>query len=160
MARKRKKYKKKASFKQLDAIWRDVIRQVGHCEICGVLGIRGKTRGWVNLQAHHIIPRTHHDYRHDPSNGICVCAKCHKWGREFSIHSHPDVFESWLKTNRPGTWNWYNEHNPLVERKVLGELRLVRRVKKNDWGIGMTYVDKREMLEQMFLKGQKNGIRN
>ena len=156
MARKPKKRRKKPSYQLPDPIWRDVIRQVGKCEICNVPGIRGKTQGWINLQAHHIIPRGHHDYRHDPSNGICVCPKCHKWGRDFSIHNNPDIFDDWLKVNRPGIWDWYNEHNPLVEREILGQTRMKRRAKKNDWGVGMTYAMKEELLLEMYLKGQDN----
>jgi len=42
------------------------------CEMCGWEGDK--------IDAHHIIPRTFSDIRHNVMNGIALCSRCHKLG--------------------------------------------------------------------------------
>ncbi len=114
MARKRN-YKKLAT-----ADWSRVIRQVGHCEICGRLGKRGKKQGWTNLDAHHLIHKgASSEFRCDLSNGVCLCKRCHQWELPISPHQNLEGFERWLKANRPGQWIWYEEHYPKDKEKLI-----------------------------------------
>jgi len=130
MARKAKKgvkyWKKKATEE-----WSRVIRQVGKCEICGRKGKRGKTQGWTNLDAHHLIPKgTSGEYAGDLSNGVCLCKHCHRWHPQLSPHQNREGFERWLKANRPGQWIGYEEHYPKDKEKLIGgEIVMCRRVK-------------------------------
>ena len=100
-----KKWQKKA-----DDEWSRVVRQVGYCEMCG-----SSTK---QLHAHHIIGRANFAYRHDLSNGICLCASCHVFSKN-SAHSNATFFYRWLKENRPGQWVWFREHT-VEKKKMIG----------------------------------------
>ena len=94
-----KYYKKKA-----DLAWAAQIRAVGRCEHCG------RTN---SLNAHHLIARTRLRFRHDLSNGVCLCSYCHAF--DASISPHIDSFSgerflAWLKEARPGQFQWYEEN--------------------------------------------------
>jgi len=91
-----------------DKEWARVIRQVGRCEMCG----RRTT-----LNAHHIIHRTKFCYRHDLSNGICLCVSCHMYGSH-SAHNDRTFFWNWLEKNRPGQWKWFLDHTVPYDKKV------------------------------------------
>ena len=113
MAKKRKKAslaKRKASPNSMywrekaDEAWAVEIRAVGKCEYC---------RRTTGLNAHHIITRIRLRFRHDLSNGICLCSRCHAF--DPAISPHIDSFSAenflrWLKENRPGQWEWYEEN--------------------------------------------------
>lgn len=103
--------------KKADEQYSRVIRQVGKCEICGREGKRGKKQGWTNLDAHHIIFRTHKEYRHDLSNGLCLCVHCHQWS-VLSPHQASRQFFEWLEKNRPGQYQWYLENTLPIEKQV------------------------------------------
>jgi len=92
---------------QADKLWASTIRAVGSCEICG------KTE---DLQAAHLIPREIKATRHDVYNGLCLCAKCHKWGMS-SIHRNPAKTFCWLRQNKPRQFDWlnHNVHNVSTE---------------------------------------------
>jgi 5-methylcytosine-specific restriction endonuclease McrA len=76
--------KNKKITKELDKLWADRIKSIGRCERCG------KT---INLQAHHIIPRNHHNTRWDLTNGVCLCLACHL----FWAHKNAIEFAEWIK---------------------------------------------------------------
>ncbi len=90
--------------KKCDKLWSLIIRQVGRCEICG------KTTGLV---AHHLISKgANMKFRHDMSNGVCLCRYHHTMGREISAHGANDAttrFMEWLERERPGQWEWFVE---------------------------------------------------
>ena len=90
-----KYYRKKA-----DEAWAKQIRSVGACEIC---------ERTTSLNAHHIIARTNLYFRHDLSNGVCLCSHCHKWGDHSPHRDLPssENFQAWIRFNRPGQWEWY-----------------------------------------------------
>lgn len=112
--------------------WSRIVREVGKCEICGRKGVRGKTQGWTNLDAHHLIPKgTSSEYAPDLSNGLCLCVRCHQWDTVISPHQNRGDFEMWLKLNRLGQWKWYNEHYPFEgEKMISGKIIKCRVVKK------------------------------
>lgn len=90
-----------------DEAWADTIRGVGKCERCGRA---------TALNAHHLISRTRLYFRHDLSNGVCLCAHCHSFDASFSPHIDSyggEKFMAWLKYERPGQYQWYeeNKHN-------------------------------------------------
>lgn len=121
MAKKKKKSAKHWKKKAIQ-LWSSDIREIGLCEICGREGKRGKTQGWTNLDAHHLIPKVHSEYATDLSNGVCLCVHCHQWHSSISPHQNRDGFLNWLEANRPGQYKWYDRHCPVVDGK--------RRVKK------------------------------
>lgn len=87
--------------KKADKEWSRVIRGVGYCEMCG--------RKDSQLHPHHIIGRTKLAYRHDLSNGVCLCASCHTFAR-WSAHADRSFFYKWLRQNRKGQWLWFVRH--------------------------------------------------
>ena len=128
MAKKKKtNWKKKALIE-----WSRIIREVGICEICGRLGERGKSQGWTNLDAHHLINKgASSEHCTSLSNGISLCKHCHQWSLELSPHQNRSGFEQWLRINRPGQWEWYEENYPLDgEKKIGNEIIKCRTVKK------------------------------
>ena len=109
--------------RKADEAWANEIKKVGKCEICG------RTTG---NNAHHIIARIRLRFRHDLSNGVCLCSYCHTF--DPAISPHIDSFSAenfirWLKGCRPGQYQWFEE-NKHDKRKP-------------DW----TYKDKYEELK-------------
>jgi ribosomal protein S14 len=87
-----------------DKAWKEEVHKVGHCEICG-----RKT----GLNAHHLIARTRLRFRHDLSNGILLCSRCHNFDSNVSPHVDSfsgERFLEWLRINRPGQYEWYQEN--------------------------------------------------
>lgn len=91
--------------KEADKLWSLQIRAVGSCEVCNSTNA---------LNAHHLLEKSvWRQYRHDLSNGVCLCARCHTFDPHLCPHGNlPAVedFLNWLRTNRPGQFTWYNEH--------------------------------------------------
>lgn len=88
-----------------DNLWKKVIKQVGACEVCN-----HKDR---QLHAHHIITRVRLRFRHDVSNGVCLCSYCHAFDPSISTHVDSygaEKFLHWLKLNRSGQFKWYEEN--------------------------------------------------
>ena len=113
-----KKWEKKA-----DKMWQKVIKQVGHCERCLATD--------KQLHAHHIIGRTAVAYRHDPSNGVCLCASCHTMSG-WSAHHDRTGFLEWFARNRTGQYEWFLEHT-LEKKKLIGnEIHLVFHAKPRE----------------------------
>ena len=103
MAKKNQTYWRKKADKE----WARIIKQVGHCEICG---------STKRLTAHHLIAKGGTGagkFRHDISNGICLCSYHHTMGKDISAHGGMNAVEAfieWLKANRNGQWQWYEEN--------------------------------------------------
>lgn len=92
-----------------DELWAKVIHlddEYG-CAICG---------GHRYLQAHHIVTRSLSASRHDPMNGIVLCAKHHTTDRYLSAHGAPVAFAEWLRIQRPSQYYYALEQ----KRKMLG----------------------------------------
>lgn len=49
---------------------------------------------------HHIIDRSHKEFRYDPSNAITLCNNHHKFSRVISAHNNPFAFFLWLQRFR------------------------------------------------------------
>ena len=59
-----------------------------------------------NLEAHHLITRSHRNTRHEITNGILLCSLHHKYSTELSPHAGPVGFGVWMEKNRPEQWDW------------------------------------------------------
>ena len=97
--------------KKADEAWASEIKKVGRCEKCG--------RN-TSLNAHHIIGRTRLKFRHDLSNGVCICSYCHNFDPNFSPHCDSyggEKFLEWLRTERPGQFQWYEDHKDDKRQK-------------------------------------------
>lgn len=129
-----------------DELWSTVIRQVGKCEMCERIGIKGKKQGWHNLIAHHIIFRTHLEYRYDLSNGLCLCSRCHKWV-EWAPHQNEQKFLAWLEMARPGQYQWYLD-NTMEKTTKIGNKTFISRIPlRRDRG--ESYQESCERLKEM-----------
>jgi hypothetical protein len=83
----------------------------------------------VQLHAHHIIGRKAFAFRHDLSNGICLCSGCHTMSN-WSWHKDRTKCLEWLKKNRPGQWEWFIENTAKKEKKVGNRTVTVYHAKK------------------------------
>lgn len=134
MAKKIKKEKKKKLEsipkinRRLFKLWSEIIRgRTGYsCEYCGVKrGEKNKDGKPVKIDAHHLMNR---DVRNCPlkfsiSNGVSVCAKCHKFSPDNSFHMNPVVTIDWLIKNSPERFNFvlnnFKKRVSLDDREVL-----------------------------------------
>lgn len=90
--------------RQADEAWSEQIRSVGKCEICGRAS---------SLNAHHLIARGRLRFRHNLSNGVCLCSHCHNFNANVSPHVDSfsgERFLVWLELKRHGQWVWYEEN--------------------------------------------------
>ena len=88
-----------------DDEWSREIKAVGRCEYCG------STTNQLN--SHHIISRTRLRFRHDLSNGVCLCSRCHAFDPAISPHADSygaENFLDWLANERWGQWIWYEQN--------------------------------------------------
>ena len=126
-----KKKRKKASLKarkanpdssywkgKADDAWSEEIKKVGECEVCG------RTSDQCQLSAHHIIGRTRLRYRHDLSNGLCLCQTHHTLGSYEDVCAHGDMrqaenFKAWFKDTCPGQFQWFEEHKDDKRQKEM-----------------------------------------
>lgn len=83
--------------KQCDDLWSKLIKlKAGNqCEFCK------KDSG---LNSHHIFSRAKSSTRHDPDNGISLCAGHHCLSSQFSAHLTPVEFVEWIKAKRGEAW--------------------------------------------------------
>ena len=103
--RKRKKSPRALLVKELDALWRTLVKlKVGDkCEMCGKPD--GQGRGH-SLNAHHIFGRSNYSVRWDVENGVCLTAGNHTLTTH-SAHKAPIEFIEFMKKRR-GV-KWYND---------------------------------------------------
>ena len=66
------------------------------CELCG----------GTPVEIHHLISRRVSRYRHDLSNGLALCAKCHRLDWQKSAHCSPVVFAQRVREKLPELWAW------------------------------------------------------
>jgi len=52
------------------------------------------------IHCHHILPRLIKELKYDVMNGIALCFRCHKVGKN-SAHQNSLFFSQWLKKNKP-----------------------------------------------------------
>lgn len=76
--------------------WAKVVKERAgfQCEWCGRAGKA------AYLNSHHIVSRKFKPLRLLLENGICLCAKCHKFGI-LSAHNNPVAVVDFLLKNRP-----------------------------------------------------------
>ena len=69
------------------------------CEKCG----RTKKQGW-KMDGAHIIPVEYGLTCANPENILCLCATCHRLGRN-AAHENPVPFTRWLEETFPGRYD-------------------------------------------------------
>lgn len=97
-----KKRSQKAINNELDATWASQVktRDDNICQRC--------ERPSKRLNAHHIIPRQYKGLRWDISNGVSLCPRCHRLGKE-AAHQNALLFTEWLKTSKPDIYSYLME---------------------------------------------------
>lgn len=88
----RRASRKRASVKQLDALWSRVVRQRagGKCEVDGCESAP---------QGAHIFPKgAYPALRHDPENGASLCWSHHLGPKGW--HKHPMFWSEWIEMKR------------------------------------------------------------
>jgi hypothetical protein len=113
--------------RKLLKLWSEKVRSStgNRCAICGLQG--GECHNGVKqkIDAHHIEEKTTCGYlRYDPLNGIPLCVRHHKWGKD-AVHNSPVFFINWLIENRPLQYNYVcNNRNKTIDlnkREILEE---------------------------------------
>jgi len=72
--------KKKITTKTMDRLWSEIVKMKAgfKCEICG---------STKRLNSHHVVRRNNYAVRFNTNNGVCLCVKCHMFGKE-SAHGN------------------------------------------------------------------------
>lgn len=96
---KKRKRSQRAINNELDTSWAGEVktRDGNVCQRCGKTSKR--------LNAHHIIPRQYKELRWDICNGVSLCPRCHRLGKE-AAHQNALLFAEWLKTNKPFIYDY------------------------------------------------------
>lgn len=89
----KKKRKKDPIKAKADKLWGKLIHMQRVCAVCGTSD--------GQLHAHHIVSRVVTHLRHDPENGLLLCATHHNFDPEISPHAGPIGFSEWLKEHYP-----------------------------------------------------------
>lgn len=93
ITKKELKRLEKREINKKDKEWREKVkaRDNSQCVICDAIKF---------VHTHHIIPREVKEFRWNIDNGICLCARHHKFSRDISAHGNPLMFIRWLDINR------------------------------------------------------------
>ena len=77
-----------------DLVWAFAVktRDGWVCKSCG----KSREAGY-QLHAHHYINKQSKFFRHNLTNGVCLCASCHTLEGKFSAHMTPHKFDAWAK---------------------------------------------------------------
>ncbi len=103
-----KSSKRKINYKKkCDELWSKVVR--GRDGGCLLVGVGRKCSGV--LHADHVINRWNHTLRHDPRNGVALCAGHHLFWKP----SHPVEYTEWFIKTYP------HRHAYLVKRRQVIE---------------------------------------
>lgn len=81
--------------KKADSLFSALVRKVGKCEYCG---------GTEHLNCSHLLPKENWHTRWIVQNAICLCAKHHKFSRQWSFHRNPLAFFLWFSEKFPIRW--------------------------------------------------------
>lgn len=117
-----KYYKDKA-----DALFSDIIRSIGYCQICLKQGRERKDGLKVlGLHVHHLIERAQIGYRFNIQNGVSVCVACHgsmpmyrnKVANFHGTQEQRDNTLERLKKMCPEKYNWYMENKGIKKRTM------------------------------------------
>jgi hypothetical protein len=119
--RKEKRIKPSTLRRKCLQLWSYIVRALAEfkCEFCGSTKF---------LQAHHIIGKRYKPTMFAIWNGICLCARCHKWGIGYSAHENPIVIAEFIKERRPNDYQKIKEefHPKFLstQRKAIERERL------------------------------------
>jgi hypothetical protein len=101
--------------KSCDRLWSAIVRAGGECERCG------RTSEESQLHAHHVYGRNNHRLRFEPRNGVCLCARCHRW-----THDNPLSYATWFREHRSEDDAFLHSETSkgLISRKLSDYLEL------------------------------------
>ena len=109
-----------------DSLWSKVVKAMaGHrCEKCGNPN---------TLNSHHVFGRVARSTRWVVENGVCLCAKCHKFSSIFSAHETPALFHIFILDKRGEQWfNKLRErHNNLDKNAVIETIEELKHIAEN-----------------------------
>jgi hypothetical protein len=123
-----KKAKSKDSYwrNKADALFSDIVRSCGHCEICMKQGQPRKSDSLpvVGLDVHHLIERGQYGYRYDLMNGISLCTSCHgshvRFRNRFAnAHGNEEQKANFLERLRrmnKTQYDWYMKNKDIKKR--------------------------------------------
>ena len=100
----------KVQRQELTRLWYAIASAPGHCEICMSTYIGNR----FNLEAHHIISRSHKLYEFSPMNCIFLCHYHHQDCKVCAPHQSMEGFARWLMAFKPRHFEWYREHKNRV----------------------------------------------
>ncbi len=99
--KRKRKPSRIALCRKADAAWKAYI----HAAFGGRCAINDGTCS-RQLHPHHLISRSNRRYRHDPMNGVLLCALHHLFSHRLSAHKAPIALAVWLKDHLPAQWAW------------------------------------------------------
>ena len=86
-----------------DKVWGEYIHaKYNRCLVCG--------KNDFVLQAHHLISRGKVITRHEPDNGVLLCATHHIFDPDCSPHAGPIGFTDFLYEGHNEKYNWVKEN--------------------------------------------------
>jgi hypothetical protein len=96
-----------------------------------------------NLEAHHLVRRGNYTHRWTVENGISLNSGWHTLGGKISAHGATDVtdrFRDWMIANRPGQWDWFEQHRDDLSVKpksdeLLKIVKMLEGASKNGYQI-------------------------
>ena len=100
---------KRSETRRLDKEWSLIVRTRDgfKCQVCGSVK--------HNNNAHHILPKTITEFRHELNNGICLCAYCHHWNKYLAPHQNALGWIRWLHKNKLNTYQYILEKQKCLE---------------------------------------------
>lgn len=119
-----RKVSKSSLTKKLDNAWSELVKKRAKykCEVCG------KTD---TLNSHHIVGRVNRTLRWDVKNGVCLCVKHHKFGRQ-SAHEDPLWFKEWLEDKRWEDYAYLYTVKDTITKWTLEDMQeLLSKLKQN-----------------------------
>lgn len=103
MAKRRKRVSRNIPAKgrlrdMADRLWSHAVRAdwLGRCAVCG----------YVETDAHHLIPRQWEATRYDLQNGVALCANHHKFDPDVAPHQTPHGWTAWLRDHQNMRHSW------------------------------------------------------
>lgn len=87
-----------------DTAWAMLIKKRDNytCQVCGRYG------AWIH--AHHLIGKGRLFFRHNPENGMTLCAQCHEFSTTLSAHGAPWAFDRWFEKTFPERFEWFEKN--------------------------------------------------
>ena len=108
-----------------DSLWSLAVRAdwANRCVVCGS----------NKVEAHHLTPRQFEATRYDLSNGVSLCARCHKHDPKVSPHLNAAGWCAWLNHHHPVRMAWYLDNRRPAwngTKNAAYYIEVIRRLKQ------------------------------